>query len=79
MNPETTLSDSQITAIFKHQGLSSKTISRITMGFTNEVYEVDSYILKVSVRPNHDDKFNTEVKLLNALQRKALVAKLSLA
>lgn len=74
MNPETTLTNEQVAKVFRHYGLAENPkIRRITTGFTNELYEVDGYILKVCARENHEDKFNKEVSLYRKLQGKAMV------
>lgn len=74
MNPETTLTKEQIKNIFLHYGLAKDpNIRRITTGFTNELYEVDDYILKVCVRQNFEDKFNNEVSLYKKLRGKIMV------
>lgn len=80
MNPETTLSSEQITSIFRHHELAQDPkIRRITTGFTNELYEVDDYILKVCVRKNFEDKFNNEVSLYKRLQDKTMVPEVLVA
>ena len=69
MNPETTLNSDQITAIFRKHGLAqSPNISRITVGFTNEVYAVDDYILKVCVKPENEPNFRKEEFLYQLLR-----------
>ncbi|HSW78048.1 MAG TPA: phosphotransferase [Candidatus Chromulinivoraceae bacterium] len=69
MNPETTLTPKQITTIFKEHGLAElPEITRITVGFTNEVYQVDDYILKVCVKEANEPNFRKEEFLYELLQ-----------
>ncbi len=80
MNPETSLSNQQITEIFKqHKLAQNPKIARINVGFTNEVHQVDDYILKVCVRPSFEAKFKNEARLYKKLQGKALVPELVVA
>src|SRR5437870_4014600 len=77
MPPDTSVSDEQITTLFRHHGLtSSPKMNRIMAGFTNEIHQVDDYILKICVRENHLDKFQNEAWLYRALQGKVPVPKL---
>lgn len=70
MNPQTTLTDNQITAIFRKYGLAQDpNITRITIGFTNEVYAVDDYILKVCVKPDNEPNFRKEEFLYQLLHK----------
>lgn len=74
MNPETTLTNDQITAIFrKHSLAQNSSITRITLGFTNEVYAVDSYIIKVCVKPDNEPNLRKEEFLYKLLHEKAPV------
>lgn len=74
MNPQTTLTDNQITAIFrKHNLATDPRITRITIGFTNEVYQVDDYILKVCVKPENEPNFRKEEFLYDLLRQTAPV------
>lgn len=78
MNPDTTLTNEQITQLFVDNNLklkSSPKINRIKIGFTNEVHEVDHYILKVYVRPLWEEYFEKESRLYEALYGKVLVPK----
>ena len=55
MTPKSTLTTTQILAVFrKHNLAEGPKITRITIGFTNEVYAVDNYILKVCVKPDNE-------------------------
>ena len=76
MNPETTLTNNQIIAIFQKHGLEANNISRITIGFTNEIHEVDGYILKVCVREENEPQFEKETFLYEALKGKVAVPEL---
>lgn len=76
MNPETTLTNDQITDIFRRHGLSAKRIRRITTGFTNEVHEVDGYILKVCIKEENEPQFKKETFLYEALKGKVAVPEL---
>lgn len=76
MNPETTLTNIQITAIFRKHDLTANKISRITLGFTNEIHEVDGYILKVCVREGNEPQFKKETFLYKALEGKVAVPEL---
>jgi len=72
MNPQSTLTNDQITAIFRTHNLADvPSISRITIGFTNEVYQVDSYILKVCVKKENEPNFRKEEFLYQLLHDKA--------
>lgn len=74
MNPESTLTNDQITTLFrKHKLAIEPHIKRITIGFTNEVYAVDDYILKVCVKPENEPNFRKEEFLYDLLQQTALV------
>lgn len=74
MNSETSISDEQITAIFRHHNLAQNpSIERITTGFTNEVHGVDEYILKICVNKSNESNFEREVFLYNALRDKVTV------
>ena len=74
MNPKSTLTTAQILAIFrKHHLAENPKITRITVGFTNEVYAVDNYILKVCVKPANEPNFRKEEFLYQLLQDKAPV------
>ena len=76
MTPDTTLSNEQIKIIFAHHDLADNPkINRINIGFTNEVHEVDHYILKVYVRPDWEEYFEKESRLYKALYGKVLVPK----
>ena len=80
MNPETSLSNQQITEIFRQHKLDQNPkISRITIGFTNEVHQVDDYILRICVRPGFESKFKNEVRLYKELKGKAMVPELVIA
>jgi len=80
MNPKTSLSEAKITEVFRHHGLAqTPKIKRIAIGFTNEVHEVDDYILKVCVRKNFKKKFKNEVNTYQRLQGRALVPEFVLA
>jgi len=76
MNPETTLTNAQITAIFQEHGLEANEISRITVGFTNEIHQVDNYILKVCVKEENEPQFKKETFLYEALKDKVAVPEL---
>lgn len=74
MNPQTTLTNDQIIAIFHKHGLAENpNINRITIGFTNEVYAVDDFILKVCVKPENEPNFRKEEFLYDLLQQTAPV------
>lgn len=74
MNPQSTLTPDQILAIFrKHNLAKNPKIERITVGFTNEVYAVDDYILKVCVKLENEPNFRKEEFLYQLLQDKAPV------
>jgi aminoglycoside phosphotransferase (APT) family kinase protein len=78
MNPETTLTNEQITELFIQNNLNlsaNPTINRIKIGFTNEVHEVDHYILKVYVRPLWEEYFKKESRLYKSLYGKIQVPK----
>jgi aminoglycoside phosphotransferase (APT) family kinase protein len=79
MNPETNSINKQITALFGRLGLPVKNIKRVTVGFTNEIHEVDDYILKVYIRGDGEGKMKQEAKMLAALHGKALVPELVVA
>jgi len=82
MNPETTLSREQIIKLFAHNHIdigSGPTINRITIGFTNEVHEVNGYILKVCIRPNWEAYFQKEAGFYKELYGKVLVPKIVVA
>ena len=69
MNTVNSLSPEQITATFRRHHLANHpAITRITTGFTNEVYAVDDYILKVCVDPKNEPNFEREVFLYEALR-----------
>src|ERR1051325_2149196 len=69
MNTENSITPEQITATFRTHHLANKpSITRITMGFTNEVYGVDDYILKVCVNIKNEPNFEREVDLYQALR-----------
>ncbi len=76
MNPETTLTNDQITDIFRRHGLSAKYIRRITIGFTNEIHEVDGYILKVCIKEENEPQFKKETFLYEALKGKVTIPEL---
>lgn len=68
MNTENTLSTEQITALFMNHDLAQyPSITRLTTGFTNEVYGVDRYILKVCVNTNNEPNFDHEIFLYRAI------------
>jgi aminoglycoside phosphotransferase (APT) family kinase protein len=74
MNPQTTLTNDQIVTVFrKHNLAQDPDITRITIGFTNEVYTVDDYILKVCVKPENEPNFRKEEFLYGLLQGAAPV------
>lgn len=73
MNPETTLTNDQIVKIFQKHGLEAKYISRITIGFTNEIHQVDGYILKVCIKEENEPQFKKETFLYEALKGKVKV------
>lgn len=74
MNPQSTLTTDQIVTIFgKHNLAENPKIARITVGFTNEVYAVDNYILKVCVKKENEPNFRKEEFLYQLLQDKAPV------
>jgi len=76
MNPDSTISTKQIAAIFQYYNLAvNPKISRIKVGFNNEVYEVDRYILKIYLRKNALEKLNNEEQLFRLLESKVLVPK----
>jgi aminoglycoside phosphotransferase len=79
MNPETSLTNEQIIALFKRHGLSVQNIKRVKVGFTNEVHEVDDYILKIYIRGDTEGKLEQESRLLTALTGRALVPELVVA
>jgi aminoglycoside phosphotransferase (APT) family kinase protein len=69
MNPQTTLTNDQIVTVFrKHNLAQDPDITRMTIGFTNEVYTVDDYILKVCVKPENEPNFRKEEFLYGLLQ-----------
>lgn len=76
MNPETTLTNEQINKLFLQNNLElnpKAKISRIKIGFTNEVHEVDRYILKVYVRPAWEKYFKKESNYYKTLHGKVPV------
>lgn len=74
MNPKSTLTTDQIIAIFRQHDLADDPkITRIAIGFTNEVYAVDNYILKVCIKKENESNFRKEVFLYRLLQDKAPV------
>ncbi len=78
MNPETTLTHEQIIEVFAANNLElnpSLKIDRIKTGFTNEVHEVNHYILKVYVRPLWEEHYEKESRLYKTLQGRVLVPK----
>src|SRR5438067_1267425 len=76
MNPETSVSNDQIVSIFRRLKLAhNPTIRRINIGFTNEVHQVDDYILKIYIRKDGHNNFVKEAKLYKALYPKVLVPK----
>lgn len=80
MNPETTLTSDQITTVFRKHGLAeSPEITRITIGFTNEVYQVDDYILKVCVKEVNEPNFRKAEFLYKLLQDKAPIPRVIIA
>ena len=69
MNTENSLTPEQITTTFRRHNLAnSPSITRITTGFTNEVYVVDDYILKVCVDTSNEPNFEREIFLYQALR-----------
>src|SRR5581483_7515555 len=82
MNPETSLSREQIVELFARNHIdigTNPTIKRITIGFTNEVHEVNEFILKICIRPNWESYFQKEVRFYKNLYGKVLVPKLLVA
>jgi aminoglycoside phosphotransferase (APT) family kinase protein len=81
MNPETSLSNDQIKAIFaKYKLATDPKIRRITIGFTNEIHQVDEYILKVYLRPTTgEESFDKESGFYKNLHGKVLVPELVVA
>jgi aminoglycoside phosphotransferase (APT) family kinase protein len=69
MNTENSITPEQITATFRtHHLANNPSITRINTGFTNEVYVVDDYILKVCVDTNNEPNFEREIFLYQALR-----------
>jgi aminoglycoside phosphotransferase (APT) family kinase protein len=69
MNTENSITPEQISAIFRtHNLANTPSITRITTGFTNEVYVVDDYILKVCVDTHNEPNFEREIFLYQALR-----------
>lgn len=80
MNPETTISDKQINEVFVQYKLAKNpTVKRITIGFTNEIHQVDNYILKVYVRKDGEKNFDKEANFYKTLRGKVLVPHLVVA
>ena len=66
----------QIKAIFQYHNLGrNPSIMRLTTGFTNEVYKVDAYILKVCVNTSNEMNFEREVFLYRALNGMVTIPK----
>ncbi len=69
MNIENTITPEQITATFRTHNLANNhSITRITTGFTNEVYAVNDYILKVCVDIDNEPNFEREIFLYQTLR-----------
>ncbi|MGC4042348.1 MAG: aminoglycoside phosphotransferase family protein [Armatimonas sp.] len=69
MNTENSITLEQIAEVFRAYALAENpSITRITSGFTNEVYEVDGYILKVCVNLLNEPNFEREVFLYQMLR-----------
>jgi hypothetical protein len=74
MNPKTTFTPEQITTVFrKHNLAQDPDITRIAIGFTNEIYQVDGYIFKVCVMKHNEPNFRKESFLYKLLQDKVPV------
>jgi aminoglycoside phosphotransferase (APT) family kinase protein len=68
MNTENSLTTEQISTLFREHNLAQNpSITRLTTGFTNEVYAVENYILKLCVNPNNESNFEREIFLYQAL------------
>ncbi len=80
MNPETSISDIQIAAIFERYELAiDPVVKRITLGFTNEIHQVNEYIMKVYIRKDGEKNFVKESNFYKSLAGKALTPKLVIA
>jgi Ser/Thr protein kinase RdoA (MazF antagonist) len=80
VNPETTITNKQINDIFAHFGLAKDAdIRRITIGFTNEIHQVNNYILKVYIRKDGEKNFSKESNFYKTLHGKVLVPRLVVA
>lgn len=67
MNPETRLTDSQLKAICAKHGISYRSHTRLTTGFTHELHHInDDMVIKIFNHSDESDtrKFNTEASLL---------------
>lgn len=74
MNSENSLTADRITALFRRHSLAQNpAITRVTTGFTNEVYVADDYILKVCVNTNNEPHFEREVFLYQALRGQVML------
>ncbi len=72
MNTDNSITPEQIAALFRTHHLGNQpSIARITSGFTNEVYAVENYILKVCVNTENEPNFEREVFLYQALHNVA--------
>lgn len=80
MNPETTISNKQINDVFVQYKLAKNPITkRITIGFTNEIHQVDNYILKVYVRKDGEKSFDKEENFYKTMYGKILIPNLVIA
>lgn len=77
MTPETVLTKFMITEIFRHYQLAENPIiTRVNVGFTNEVHFVDTYVLKVCVKKENEHRFSKEVFLYKHLAGRATIPEL---
>ena len=80
MPPKTSVSNTRIDEIFSIYKLATKpTIRRITVGFTNEIHQVDNYIIKIYVRPDGEKSFDIESAFYKNLYGEVMVPKLVVA
>jgi len=80
MNPKTSISEKKIRQIFSHHKLAQNPrIKRITIGFSNEIHQVNNFILKIYVHKDEEGSFKKESKLYKELYGRVLVPKLLIA
>ncbi|NCU38416.1 hypothetical protein EOL96_05155 [Candidatus Saccharibacteria bacterium] len=68
MNPETTITKSQLELLCTLHGLEYHSSSRITVGFSHEVHKLNNHMVIKIYREDAKDKFQTELSVLSSKQ-----------